>query len=296
MLLVGGSAGMTGAITLASTAALRAGAGIVVAGVPAALNAVLEVKLTEVMTLPLADADGGLAEAAAEQVLERAARMRAVVVGPGFGRTPGAAALARRLVAAIEAPLVLDADGLHALGDDLAPVAARQAPTVLTPHAGEAARLLGCSSAEIDAHRLASARRLAASARAVTVLKGSDTIVATPGGELAVRDGDDPWLATAGATCSAGTVGALVARGAPAFLAAAAGRRAPRGGARRSAAGRWWPATCSRSGSRCPWRLPARMRDVFFSGVRPGRREVWGRPVAKRLRRTHGSRAGATVA
>jgi NAD(P)H-hydrate epimerase len=223
LLLVGGSLGMTGAITLASTAALRAGAGIVVAAVPASLNPILEVKLTEAMTLPLADADGALAAAAADAVLERAARMSAVVVGPGLGRTPGAAALVRRLVAAIGAPLVLDADGLHALGDDLAPLAARQAPTVVTPHAGEAARLLGCAREEVDAHRLAAVLRLAASARAVAVLKGSDTIVATPGGEIAVRDGDDPWLATAGTgDVLAGTVGALLARGAPAATAACA--------------------------------------------------------------------------
>jgi NAD(P)H-hydrate epimerase len=165
--------------------------------------------------------DGGLAAGALEPILARAARARAVVLGPGLGRTPGAAELARHLVGAIPCPLVVDADGLHALGTDLGLLAARSAPTVVTPHAAEAARLLG---AEVGAARLAAARSIAAGANAVCLLKGPDTIVALPDGSFAVRDGDSPALATGGTgDVLAGTIGALLARGARPELAAAAG-------------------------------------------------------------------------
>ncbi len=218
---VGGSVGLTGAIVLASSAAMRAGAGIVVAAVPACVNDVLEVKLTEPMTLPCADRDGALCEDALDAIMARAVRAGAVVLGPGLGRTAGAGALARALVATIACPLLIDADGLFALGTDLALVAGRSAPTVLTPHAGEAARLLG---RDVQGSRLASAREIAAAADAVCLLKGPDTIIASPDGSFAVRDGDTPAMATGGAgDVLAGTVGALLAGGAEPALAAAAG-------------------------------------------------------------------------
>jgi ADP-dependent NAD(P)H-hydrate dehydratase / NAD(P)H-hydrate epimerase len=221
---VGGSAGLTGAIALAASAALRAGAGLVVAAVPARLNDLLEVKLTEPMTLPCPDVDGALAPAAAEVILDRIARADAVVLGPGMGRTEGARALARELIPRISCPLLVDADGLFAVGTDLSLLAARTAPTVLTPHGGEAARLLG---APVGAARLAAARRIAADAAAICLLKGPDTIIAAPDGSFAVRDGDTPGLATAGAgDVLAGTIGALLARGAEPGLAAAAGAAA----------------------------------------------------------------------
>jgi NAD(P)H-hydrate epimerase len=110
---------------------------------------------------------------------------------------------------------------------------------VITPHAGEAARLLGCTREELAAHRLQMARRLAAETGAVCLLKGADTIVAAPDGALAVRDGDDPRLASAGTgDVLCGTIAGLVARGAPPFLAAAAGAAAHLAAARAVPAGR----------------------------------------------------------
>ena len=133
----------------------------------------------------------------------------------------------RQIVPLVAAPLVLDADGLHALGTDLHLLASRAAATVITPHAGEAARLLGTTTAHVAAHRLASARALAESTGAVCVLKGADTIIATPDGRLAVRDGDDPRLATAGTgDVLCGTIAGLLARGVSPFEAAAAGAAA----------------------------------------------------------------------
>ena len=100
-----------------------------------------------------------------------------MVLGPGLGRAEHSARLVRELVPRIAAPLLIDADGLNALGTDLAPWRRATHPTILTPHAGELSRLLGSSSAEVNARRLASARRAADEADAVVVLKGDDTLV-----------------------------------------------------------------------------------------------------------------------
>ena len=127
------------------------------------------------------------------------------------------------MIGAIEAPLVLDADGLNALAGLLDRVAARDAPTVLTPHAGELARLLETGSDEISAERLESARRAAVAADAVVVLKGDDTIV-TDGDRVAVNVVSAPALATAGTgDVLSGIVAALLARGLEPFAAACAG-------------------------------------------------------------------------
>lgn len=226
VLVAGGSRGLTGAVALCAGSAVRAGAGYATAAVPASLEPILEAKLTEVMTRGLADAGGSLAEAAAEEILELAGRADAVALGPGLGRADGALAVARRAAVGVEAPLVLDADGLNAHAGDVAALAARPAPTVITPHAGELGRLLAHSSAEIGAERLASARAAAREGRCVVVLKGDDTIVV---------DGNDPALApavnviAAPALATAGTgdvltgaIAALLARGLEPFAAACA--------------------------------------------------------------------------
>jgi NAD(P)H-hydrate epimerase len=156
-------------------------------------------------------------------VLERAERSACVVLGPGLGRSEHAARLARDLAPRIDAPLLIDADGLNALGTGLAGLRERGKPTVLTPHAGELARLLGRESAEVNASRLASARRAAEESGAVVVLKGDDTIV-VDGDRIAVNAHASPALATAGTgDVLSGTIAALIARGTEPFEAACAG-------------------------------------------------------------------------
>jgi ADP-dependent NAD(P)H-hydrate dehydratase / NAD(P)H-hydrate epimerase len=155
-------------------------------------------------------------------VLRTFERAAGGVLGSGMGRDPGAVALAREVVGGIGAPLVVDADGLNAFAGLLGPLAAREAPTVLTPHAGELGRLLERDSKEIAAHRLASAREAARAARAVVVLKGDDTIV-TDGERVAVNAISAPGLATAGSgDVLSGIVAALLARGLEPFAAACA--------------------------------------------------------------------------
>ncbi len=224
VLVCGGSIGLTGAPSLASEAATRAGAGYVTACVPSSLNVIFEVRLLEVMTVPLPDADGSLEPSGAETVLERAARSNALVLGPGLGRKPGAFELARTLALRAELPLLLDADGLNAHAEALSSLAERPAATVLTPHAGELARLLGTDSKEIEAHRLARARDAASAAQAIVVLKGDDTLVASPDGRVAVSAGGSSALATAGTgDVLSGVVGAYLAKRMDPFHAACAG-------------------------------------------------------------------------
>ncbi len=224
VLVCGGSTGLTGAPCLASEAAMRAGAGYVTACVPASLNAIFESRLLEVMTVPLADEGGSLQRAALDTVLGRSERAQALVLGPGLGRDPSTADLARELAARVAIPLLLDADGLNAHASALERIAGRSAPTVLTPHAGELARLLGIESAEVGAHRLRSARGAADSAHAIVVLKGDDTIVAEPGGRVAVSRGGAPALATAGTgDVLSGVIGACLAKGMDPFHAACSG-------------------------------------------------------------------------
>jgi ADP-dependent NAD(P)H-hydrate dehydratase / NAD(P)H-hydrate epimerase len=149
---------------------------------------------------------------------------RALALGPGLGRSEGAFAFARELARRAQVPLVLDADGLNAHAGQLDALAAREAATVLTPHAGELGRLLGLDSAQIERERLRRVREAARQARAVVVLKGDDTLIADEHGRVAVSAGGSPALATAGTgDVLTGVISALLAQGLDAFTAAAAG-------------------------------------------------------------------------
>lgn len=223
VVVAGGSAGMTGAPALAALGAMRAGAGYVQLAVPAPTEVVFELKLTESMTHALPDEDGAHCPAGVERVRALAERAGAIVLGPGLGRSERAAAFAREVARTVERPLLIDADGLNAHEGRLAELRARPGPTVLTPHAGELARLLGSDSAEIGSHRLACARAAADSSGCVVVLKGDDTIVASPGGPVVVSRGASPGLATAGTgDVLSGIAGAYLSKGLPPFDAAAA--------------------------------------------------------------------------
>jgi NAD(P)H-hydrate epimerase len=192
--------------------------------VAASLNLVFEVRLQEVMSVPLEDRAGALTPDALDGALERAQRADAFVLGPGLGRAPGTFKLARRLARRLEIPLLLDADGLNAHAGRLESLADRRAPTVLTPHAGELARLLERESGEVAAHRLRSVRAAATQADAIVLLKGDDTIVAAPDGRAAVSRGGAPALATAGTgDVLSGVIGAYLGKGMDPFGAACAG-------------------------------------------------------------------------
>jgi len=224
VLVCGGSPGLTGAPCMASESAMRAGAGYVTACIPGSLSPVFGSKLLEVMTISLPDTDGSLEPRGVEQVLERADRSDAIALGPGLGRSDGAQEFARQLARAAAIPLLLDADGLNAHAGALSLLADRAAATVLTPHAGELARLLETDSASIGARRLESARRAAREAQAIVVLKGDDTLVAAPDDRVAVNRGASSALATAGTgDVLSGVIGAYLGKHMDPFAAACAG-------------------------------------------------------------------------
>ena len=232
VLIAGGSRGLTGAVCLAASAAIRAGAGYATVAVPADLEPIFETKLTEVMSQGFSTAEGHLAAGDAGAIAEAAERAAAVVLGPGLGREQDSLELARELAQRVETPLLIDADGLNAHAERLGELSARTHPTVLTPHAGELGRLLGRSSEEIGAHRIACAREAAASSGAVVVLKGDDTIV-VEGERVAISRGGAPALATAGTgDVLSGLIAALIARGLGAFEGACAGVHAHQRGGR----------------------------------------------------------------
>lgn len=222
VLIVGGSPGLTGAACLAAEGALRSGAGYVTVAVPAPSLPVIEMKLTAPVKLALPTDEAGLLTAEAlEVVIEAAERADAVVLGPGLGRTEGARDLALALVRSIDRPLVVDADVLHALGR-LESAVLGSAASVITPHHGEAARLLGLLPAEVAGDRVAAARALSATAT-VAVLKGPSTLIAGSGRLIVNRSGG-PGLATLGTgDVLAGVIGAMLAAGLKPVEAAATG-------------------------------------------------------------------------
>jgi ADP-dependent NAD(P)H-hydrate dehydratase / NAD(P)H-hydrate epimerase len=227
VVVVGGSTGLTGAPYLAAEAAMRAGAGYVRACVPDALTTLFAGRFVEVTLTPVPSDDAGrmIAEGA-DAVLAVAERANAVALGPGLGRSEGVRGLVRTLLEQLDIPVVLDGDGLWALAGHLDWVFSRDAPTVLTPHAGELARLLDRDSAWVDANRLDAAGGAADDVGAVVLLKGADTLVAAPGRGLLVSDLGTPGLASAG-------TGDVLTGVAAAFLAK--GMDAPRGAAAASA-------------------------------------------------------------
>ncbi|MSO94375.1 MAG: NAD(P)H-hydrate dehydratase [Thermoleophilia bacterium] len=212
VLVVGGSAGMTGAPVLTAMAALRADAGYVTLAVPRECLAVVEMLALEPVKRGF-DRDD-----AEETIMAEAERADVVALGPGLGRSPETRSLVARLLDRLEVPVVVDADALFCLRP-----AERAHPTILTPHTGELARLLERESAWVDAHRLEAARAAAEMYGAVVLLKGADTIVQAPEGGPVICDSGPPSLATAGTgDVLTGVIAAFLAKGLDPVTAAAA--------------------------------------------------------------------------
>ncbi len=215
VLVLGGSAGMTGAVTLAARAATRSGATYVEVGVPESLLDVMSAKLTEELPRPLPERRPRvLAVEAMAPALAIAERVHAALVGPGLSRVPCAEELARRFIELCPAPMVIDADALNAFQGAAERWSSLKVPVVVTPHLGEMARLTGVPAAELDLHRIDRAREWAARWGVVVVLKGAPTVVAAPDGRASVNPTGNPGLATAGTgDVLAGLLVALLAQG-----------------------------------------------------------------------------------
>jgi NAD(P)H-hydrate epimerase len=222
-LILAGSTGHTGAAALAGEAAVRSGAGLVTVAVPSSLNQIFEIKLTEAMTLPLDDMGRGyMGCGSLPEIFAGVVGKNVIAIGPGLSRQPDTAELVRYLLETISLPMVLDADGLNALSENLSVLARRKSPLlIMTPHPGEMSRLTGLSVKEIEADRVGIARNFAMQNDIYLVLKGARTVIAAPDGRIAINSSGNPGMASGGmGDVLTGVIASLLGQGYGAFEAA----------------------------------------------------------------------------
>ncbi len=194
--IVGGNEGMEGAATLAALAALKIGAGLSTAAARLPLSRQLELGALEVMSLPLSERLGDMANAG--KILDFTENKSVLLLGPGMGRGTELETLAEKIVAGCTVPLIIDADGLNNIAPKKELLKQRTAPTIVTPHPGEMARLIGTTAEAVNADRLNCAKRFAREFSCVTVLKGARTIIAAPDGTAFINPTGNQNLASGG--------------------------------------------------------------------------------------------------
>lgn len=225
VLVVGGSTGMSGAVIMTAGAALRSGAGLVTAAVPESLVPVIESSIMEVMSRPLPQtSEATISLDALPAIQNMLGTVSVCAIGPGMARYMEANAILRYVLENSGVPVLIDADGLNALEDDVAILQNRQVPVVLTPHPGEMARLTGLPVEEIQHDRWGIARKYAVQWGVTLVLKGHNTVIANPAGELFININGNPGMATAGSgDVLAGIITGFIAQGMKPQDAAVAG-------------------------------------------------------------------------
>jgi NAD(P)H-hydrate epimerase len=231
VLVVAGSTGMTGAASLTSEAALRAGAGLVTLAIPKSLSPILEVKLSEVMTLPLPETEAGsLAVSAAKTILEFAEKTKSVLaIGPGLSLHPETVALVHQLIKenrkqALGFRMVVDADGLNALAQATELISLLGTEAVITPHLGEMARLTNTPIPSLEADRIRTAVDFAKEYGLTLVLKGAPTVVSDLNENVWINSTGNPGMSTAGmGDVLTGIIAGLMAQNMPSEKAATLG-------------------------------------------------------------------------
>ena len=209
VLLLCGSLGYTGAAYLAAMGALRSGAGLVYLGVPESIYAIEAAKLNEPVIFPLPDQGGRLSEAAVPEILERLPRMDAVLIGPGLGLSEGTFAVLKAVLTHAACPVIVDADGITLLVRHMDILRGREAPTVLTPHAGEFSRLFG----PVGDDPMAAARKASLDSGSIVLLKGHRTCI-TDGTREYRNPTGNPGMATGGSgDVLAGVLASLLGQG-----------------------------------------------------------------------------------
>ncbi|MFC1593757.1 NAD(P)H-hydrate dehydratase [Candidatus Omnitrophota bacterium] len=218
-----GSVGLTGAAALTCSAALRSGAGLVTLGIPRSLNDIMEAKLTEVMTLPLPETTGRTLSIKARSKIESFCKRRidCVVIGPGLSTHAETQRLVRALATKLVQPMIIDADGLNAFAGNLQGFKKRSTLVpILSPHPGEMARLLDTSAETVQKNRKKIAISVAKKYNSIIVLKGNQTIVASPKNTGYVNSTGNAGMATAGSgDVLTGVIAAFVAQGLDNFVA-----------------------------------------------------------------------------
>ncbi len=224
LLVLAGSVGKTGAATLACKAAMRVGAGLVTLGIPRSLNEIMEVKLTETMTMSLPETEyRTLGLDAFHEIVEISQGMQALVIGPGISTVDETEQLVRKLVKTLCIPMVIDADALTALSLEPEILKDVEPSIILTPHPGEMARLTGLSSKAIQDNRVEVSRNFATEYGVSLVLKGSRTIIAQSDKNIHINPSGNPGMASGGTgDILTGMMGGLVCQGFPVPSAAIA--------------------------------------------------------------------------
>ncbi|MFN3921775.1 MAG: NAD(P)H-hydrate dehydratase, partial [Caldimicrobium sp.] len=224
LLVLAGSRGKSGAGYLTALGALRAGVGLVTLASTKSLQLTYSSMLPEALTLGLPESDGEVSGEGIDLLLSALFRKKAIVVGPGFGLGSGAKKLLFALLEKANLPLLLDADALTLISEDLELLKRYSYPKVLTPHPGEAARLLSCEPNEVLKDPLLAINTLIERTLATIVLKGPHTIIASPSGKIYISSIDAPGLAQGGTgDVLSGVIGALMAQGYSAHHASALG-------------------------------------------------------------------------
>jgi hydroxyethylthiazole kinase-like uncharacterized protein yjeF len=223
--VIAGSAGYTGAAYLAGQAAARSGSGLVTLAIGRSLYQIMATKLTEVMVKPFVETkDFSLSLLAEKDLTAFSEKCAVLAIGPGISRNKETGQLVRNLIANIDKPVVLDADGINACVGHLDVIKNAKARLVLTPHTGELARLIGKDVQEIEKERKDVAQLFANEYNTVLVLKGRNTIVAAPGGDIYINETGNAGMATGGTgDVLTGMIAGFIAQGCAPFTAAVLG-------------------------------------------------------------------------
>lgn len=214
-LILAGSEGKTGAAYMAAAAALRAGAGLVTLGIPQSLNEIMAVKLTEAMTLPLSETpDKTISAKAWQKIVDFLPRVNSIAVGPGLSQNQETGELVQRIVTEIKMPMVIDADGINLLAGRFDLVRESGNAPILTPHPGEMARLIGCKTADLVSNRLEIVKEQAVDKGCYLLLKGHNTLIVNPKGEIFINSTGNPGMASGGmGDILTGMIAGLIAQG-----------------------------------------------------------------------------------
>jgi NAD(P)H-hydrate epimerase len=220
-MVIAGSATMSGAAILSARAACRSGVGLVYLAIAASQREMAAMAVPEAIVLPLPERDGTIGPETVAILLPHLQRVRALAIGPGLGHSPRVRELVEKLLVTYDGPVVLDADALPRAKEALP---GRMAPVIMTPHAGELARMLDTTAEKVQAERLGAALEAARRHRAITVFKGARTVIARPDGAFAINATGLPMLATAGSgDVLTGLIAGLLGRGMEAYEAACTG-------------------------------------------------------------------------